>query len=64
MSLSGQFRQNAEECRRLAQTMQTEEQRRAVLELAEMWEQRARDAEAHDGASEPSEEEATSRAFP
>jgi hypothetical protein len=58
MSLAPQFRQNAEECRRLAKTMQTEEQRRALLDFAEMWDQRARDAEAQENTPPLDEERA------
>lgn len=45
MSILERFRRNAEECRDLARTARDAEQRQTLLNLAEWWEERARQFE-------------------
>jgi hypothetical protein len=45
MKTKAEYEQLAQECRALAQTMEREEQRAALIETAEVWEKLARERE-------------------
>ncbi len=59
MKKASDYRFHAEECRKLARTMQTEEDKRKTLEMADLWEKMAADCAAfilrHPELSHPGE---------
>lgn len=61
MKKGSEYRQHARECRALAATMESEDQRGQLLQMAEHWESLARDREAliakHPELAIPAEDE-------
>ena len=47
MKKASEYREHAEECRRLARTARNEEDRRALMQMAEAWEDMAKYRERH-----------------